>query len=66
MTDSSLALALISPLALQYGYLWSEVLSADMFFTRFHAEGIFNAKTGMDYRKQVGTSLFPFLLCSLP
>lgn len=53
-------------MALQYGYLWSEVLSADMFFTRFHAEGIFNAKTGMDYRKQVGTSLSPFLFCSLP
>lgn len=39
--------------AAYYGYLWSEVLSADMFHTRFAKEGIFNTKTGMDYRKIV-------------
>src|SRR3990167_83676 len=39
--------------AAYYGYLWSEVLSSDMFFTRFAVEGIFNKKTGMDYRKFV-------------
>lgn len=36
-----------------YGYLWAEVISADMFATRFEAEGILNPKTGMDYRKMV-------------
>jgi Zn-dependent oligopeptidase len=35
------------------GYLWSEVLSADMFHHRFAKDGIFNRKTGMDYRKCV-------------
>lgn len=33
-----------------YGYLWSQVFSADMFFTRFFREGILNSKTGADYR----------------
>jgi Zn-dependent oligopeptidase len=33
-----------------YGYLWSQVFSADMYFTRFKTEGIDNVKTGKDYR----------------
>lgn len=36
-----------------HGYLWSAVLSEDMFCTRFEAEGLDNKKTGMDYRKLV-------------
>lgn len=39
--------------AAYHGYLWSEVLSADMYETRFHAEGVDNPRTGMDYRKMV-------------
>ncbi|MBI5622353.1 MAG: Zn-dependent oligopeptidase [Elusimicrobia bacterium] len=35
-----------------YGYLWAEVFSADM-FTRFQREGLFNAKTGADYRRLI-------------
>lgn len=33
-----------------YGYMWSKVYAADM-FTRFKREGVFNTKTGEDYKK---------------
>lgn len=38
--------------AAYYGYLWAEVISADMFATRFEADCM-NAEAGMAYRKQV-------------
>lgn len=36
-----------------YGYLWSEVFAADMFATRFSAEGLQNPATGMAYRRSI-------------
>ena len=37
-----------------YGYMWSEVFSADMFASRFEAEGIFNGDLcGASYRKEI-------------
>ena len=36
-----------------YGYMWAEVLSADMFMARFEGEGVMNPNVGMDYRKMV-------------
>mmetsp|Transcript_18920 Transcript_18920/g.40817 ORF Transcript_18920/g.40817 Transcript_18920/m.40817 type:complete len:718 (-) Transcript_18920:432-2585(-) len=36
-----------------YGYMWSEVYSADMFASRFEAEGIFSAVAGSSYRHEI-------------
>ncbi|KAJ2404041.1 metalloendopeptidase [Coemansia sp. RSA 2526] len=36
-----------------YGYLWAKSFSADMYATRFTKDGITNAQTGMDYRREI-------------
>lgn len=36
-----------------YGYLWSQVYSADMFRSRFAREGLLNPQTGQDYRREI-------------
>lgn len=36
-----------------YGYLWSEVFSADMFFSKFEANGLQDKQTGLAYRREI-------------
>ncbi|KAI9146266.1 hypothetical protein BKA69DRAFT_1162856 [Paraphysoderma sedebokerense] len=38
-----------------YGYMWSLVYSADIFYSRFLPEGVLNKKVGLDYRSKVLT-----------
>ncbi len=38
--------------SMYYTYMWSLVLAKDL-FTRFHKEGLMNAKTAMDFRRKV-------------
>ncbi|KAJ2250068.1 metalloendopeptidase [Coemansia sp. RSA 455] len=33
-----------------YGYMWSQVFSADMYASHFVEDGVFNPQTGLDYR----------------
>lgn len=35
-----------------YGYLWSQVFSADM-YTRFKSEGITSPTIGLEYRRKI-------------
>ncbi|KAJ2017253.1 metalloendopeptidase, partial [Coemansia sp. S85] len=36
-----------------YGYMWSQVFSADMYASRFVKDGVFNPQTGLDYRYEI-------------
>jgi Zn-dependent oligopeptidase len=36
-----------------YGYLWSQVFSADMYHGRFKREGLLSAACGLDYRIKI-------------
>ncbi|KAJ1937720.1 metalloendopeptidase [Linderina macrospora] len=36
-----------------YGYMWSKVFSSDMYASRFLEDGVTNASTGMDYRREI-------------